>query len=133
MTVAWLDHDFPLEHDPEPEGWMRVGTLLDVAVFTPTHLDVATPAFATSDGATGDSARTGLSGAGSPALAAELTRSQLIAQFVEVLIPQPSQWHSFVLGFLRRERVDRLEQLPVEVLHTLVEQSYTLNAARGGR
>lgn len=129
--VVWLDHDFAHEHVPDPPGLMRVGTVLDIDVFCVDDLD-AVRGCAASDGATGDPGPRP-SGSGSPALAAERAKAQLIAQLLELLTPKPSQWHSFFLTFTRRARVDGLEELPVEVLHTVVEQAHTLHLARGGR
>lgn len=134
MSVVWLDHDFAHEHVPDPPGLMRVGTMLDVDVFCLDDLDAGslheTPA--ASDGATGDPDLP-RPGSGSPALAVERTKAQLIAQLLELLTPAPSMWHSFFLQYTRRARVGGLEELPVEVLHTVVEQAHTLHLARGGK
>lgn len=135
--VSWLDHDFAREPEPALPGLMHVGTVLDVDVFCIDSLDAGAPSppFA-SVSATVDSDPATvlpLPGSGSSARAVEQTRSELLAQLIEVIIGQPSQWHSFILGFVRRARVDRLEELPLDVLHTVVEQAYTLNIARGGK
>lgn len=107
-------------------------SLLARALRSSFGLDAATPP-AASDSAHGDSTpETCPRDVGSPARPEDgFARAELIAQLLEVIVPQPSQWHSFILGHLRRHRVDRLEQLPVGVLQTLVEQSFTLAAARG--
>lgn len=136
--AAWLDHDFPYEPIATPPGLMHAGTVLDVPVFALDLLaldDLGAEPLPASDGATGDSGpiRGGAqpSGSGSSALAVERTRNEMLGQLIETIIGRPSQWHSFLVRYLRKAGVERIEQLPLEYLHTVVEQSYTVAAARG--
>lgn len=132
--VVWLEHDFAPVPVAEPVGWMHVGTFLDTDVFAPTHLDTVDPLRSVSDSATGDSATAGYPpAAGSPARAIDQRKAELLEELVDLLVANPSHWHSFLLGHKRRHRVDRLADLPVEVLYLVVNQAITLHGARGGK
>ncbi len=141
MTAAstvgvWLDHDFPHEPTVTPPGLMHVGTVLDVDVFCTTDLD--TEPHAVSDGATADLDPTPPRnaqpmGSGSPALAIDQRKAQLIEELVDVLLTKPSQFYSYLIGELRRNHVATLTDLPVEVLYSVVSRALQLHGARGGK
>lgn len=129
-SVAWLDHDFPLEHVPDPPGLLHVGNFLGVDVYELGEIGAA-PAVAP-DRATGDPTQT-CPGSGSPALVADRHKARLLEELVDVLLPKPGQFYSYLLGELRRHHVDNLNDLPVEVLFSVVQRALMLHNARGGR
>lgn len=67
------------------------------------------------------------------------SRAEYLGQLIELLVAQlapatgPGIWGGFLARFRSAGRVERLEQLPAATLHTVVEQAYTVAAARGGR
>lgn len=149
MTVALhLDHDFPWEptHDQPAPDFTLAGEIDGAPVYrcntTPTSVGSArlpTPVAAVLPA--GDPTR---SPSRPPAghseaalvLGGEITewrtRCELLGQLVDLLTPS-GIWKSFFLGFMRRHRVDRVEDLTAEVLHTLLEQAYQVAAARPAR
>lgn len=131
-ATAWLDHDFPYEVASTP-GLMFVGSVLDVDVYCLTDLDTAP--LPVSDGATdGPDLITvsPLSGSGSPARAIDQRTAELVEQILDIVIPRPSQFYSYLIGELRRHRCEHLTDLQLEVLYAVVQRVITLDAARGG-
>ena len=136
MTAVHLDHDFPYEPAPE---YSLAGEIDGAPVYRGPAAAPSRAAVAVSPAEPG--AGTSPSSAGHPSLAGEVlgteiaeyrTRTELLAQLVELVAPA-GIWPSFFRGVTRRHRVERLEQLPAEVLHTVVEQAHQVAAARGGR